>query len=69
MVFWNLVHEEPNVYLIARKLYDSVMSELLIPFGIHRHSGDIVEPEDAPKGRACNCLCPGCKAPLLSRHR
>lgn len=44
------------------------MSELLIPFGIHRESGAIVEPEDAPKGRACNCLCPGCKAPLLSRH-
>ncbi|MAR92520.1 MAG: hypothetical protein CML06_16810 [Pseudomonadales bacterium] len=44
------------------------MSELLIPFGIHKATGEIVEPEDAPKGRACNCLCPGCKAPLLSRH-
>ncbi len=44
------------------------MYELLVPFGIHRESGKIVEPEDAPKGRACNCLCPGCKAPLLSRH-
>ncbi|MCP3687441.1 MAG: hypothetical protein GY784_03420 [Gammaproteobacteria bacterium] len=44
------------------------MSELLIPFGIHRHSGDIVEPEDARKGRDCDCLCPGCKTPLLSRH-
>jgi hypothetical protein len=44
------------------------MSELLIPFGIHRDSGEIVEPEDAAKGRACNCLCPGCKAPVLSRH-
>jgi hypothetical protein len=44
------------------------MSELLIPFGIHKVTGEIVEPEDAPKGRACNCLCPGCKAPLLSRH-
>lgn len=44
------------------------MSELLIPFGIHKVTGAIVEPEDAPKGRACNCVCPGCKAPLLSRH-
>lgn len=44
------------------------MSELLIPFGIEREAGEIIEPEDAPKGRACNCLCPGCKAPLLSRH-
>lgn len=44
------------------------MSELLIPFGLHRETGEIIEPEDAPKGRACSCLCPGCKAPLLSRH-
>lgn len=44
------------------------MSDLLIPFGIHRDTGEIIEPEDAPKGRACNCICPGCKAPLLSRH-
>jgi len=44
------------------------MSDLLIPFGIHRDTGVIVEPEDALKGRACGCLCPGCKSPLLSRH-
>ena len=44
------------------------MSNLLIPFGIHRESGLFIEPEDAPRGRACNCLCPGCKAPVLSRH-
>ena len=44
------------------------MSELLIPFGIHKDTGVIIEPEDALKGRACACLCPGCKAPLLSRH-
>ena len=44
------------------------MSDLLIPFGIHRETGDIVEPEDAVTGRACNCLCPGCKAPLLCKH-
>ncbi len=44
------------------------MKELHIPYGIERDSGDIVEPEDAARGRACNCLCPGCEAPLLSRH-
>ena len=44
------------------------MDELLIPFGIHRETGEIIEPEDASRGRACDCLCPGCKAPLLSRH-
>ena len=44
------------------------MNGLLIPFGIDRDSGEIVEPEDAPRGRASNCLCPGCQAPVLSRH-
>ena len=44
------------------------MNELLIPFGIHLETGEIIEPEDAPSGRACNCLCPGCRSPLLSRH-
>ena len=44
------------------------MSELLIPFGIHRDTGLIVEPEDTVSGRACDCLCPGCHAPVLCRH-
>lgn len=44
------------------------MSSLLIPFGLDRKTKEIVEPEDAARGRACNCICPGCQAPLLSRH-
>lgn len=44
------------------------MSSLLIPFGLGRISKAIIEPEDAVRGRACNCICPGCHAPLLSRH-
>ncbi len=44
------------------------MNQLLIPFGIHGETGEFIEPEDADRGRACNCICPGCKAPLLSRH-
>lgn len=44
------------------------MSGLLIPFGLDRSANTIVEPEDAERGRACNCICPGCHAPLLSRH-
>ncbi|MCJ8314618.1 MAG: hypothetical protein HRU38_20940 [Saccharospirillaceae bacterium] len=44
------------------------MSDLLIPFGIEIDTGETIEPEDSKKGRACNCKCPGCKAPLLSRH-
>lgn len=44
------------------------VAELLIPFGVDAASGLIVEPEDAERGQACNCVCPGCKAPLLSKH-
>ena len=44
------------------------ITDLLIPFGISISTGLIVEPEDAARGRDCNCICPGCKMPLLSRH-
>lgn len=44
------------------------MKELHIPYGIDRLTRQIIEPEDAERGRACDCLCPGCEAPLLSRH-
>ncbi|WP_419812602.1 hypothetical protein [Bacterioplanoides sp.] len=44
------------------------ITDLLIPFGISASTGMIVEPEDAERGRNCNCLCPGCRMPLLSRH-
>lgn len=44
------------------------MTNLLIPFGLDRTTNAIIEPEDAARGRACNCICPGCHAPLLSRH-
>lgn len=43
-------------------------ADLLIPFGISSETGEFVEPEEAVQGRSCNCLCPGCKMPLLSRH-
>lgn len=44
------------------------MDDLLIPFGIDKDNGAIIEPEDAIKGRACNCHCPECKVSLVSRH-
>lgn len=44
------------------------MDELLIPFGIDKSTGCVIEPEDAIKGRACNCYCPECKVSLISRH-
>jgi hypothetical protein len=44
------------------------MVNLLIPFGISNKTNDIIEPDDAERGRACDCRCPGCDTPLLSRH-
>lgn len=44
------------------------MSDLLIAFGVHRETGDYIEPEEAKSGSACDCLCPGCEAPLIARH-
>lgn len=44
------------------------MTDLLIPFGILNKTNKIIEPDDAEKGRACDCRCPGCDTPLLSRH-
>lgn len=44
------------------------MVNLLIPFGISNKTNEIIEPDDAERGRACDCRCPGCDTPLLSRH-
>jgi hypothetical protein len=44
------------------------MTDLLIPFGISNRTNKIIEPDDAERGRACDCRCPGCDTPLLSRH-
>jgi hypothetical protein len=44
------------------------MADLLIPFGISCITGSIVEPEESERGRMCNCTCPGCHMPLISRH-
>ncbi|MBK8187477.1 MAG: hypothetical protein IPK77_09700 [Cellvibrio sp.] len=44
------------------------MKKLLILFGVHRETGEYTDPEDASNGRKCNCLCPGCHAPLKAIH-
>lgn len=45
-----------------------LLSNLLIPFGIHRNTGVFINPEDALSGRECCCICPGCGAPLIGVH-
>ena len=42
--------------------------DLLIPFGLDATTKETVEPEDAKRGRACGCVCPGCEMPLMCRH-
>lgn len=44
------------------------MNDLLIPFGVSNVTRTFVEPDDAEQGRSCDCHCPGCETPLLSRH-
>ena len=28
----------------------------------------LLDVTDVPSGKACNCVCPSCKAPLIARH-
>jgi hypothetical protein len=45
------------------------MNEYLrIPFGQREVDGAIVDVHDAPNGRACGCICPSCKTPLIARQ-
>ena len=37
-----------------------------LPCGIDKN-GNIVKIEDAIKGLACGCFCPGCKQPLIAK--
>lgn len=40
---------------------------LLIPFGLSK-DGRMYSPAEVPSGKACQCICPGCKEPLIARH-
>lgn len=46
----------------------AILSNLLIPFGIHRDTHALIDPEYALSGRLCNCICPGCGSPLIGVH-
>lgn len=43
-------------------------NELLVPFGLSLVDGRIYSPAEVPSGKACQCICPGCKEPLIARH-
>lgn len=36
-----------------------------MPFG--QKDGRMASPEEVASGRACNCMCPGCRAPLVAK--
>lgn len=38
-----------------------------IPFGF-RPDGSLIDPSTAERGLACNCVCPGCRQPLMTRQ-
>lgn len=42
--------------------------ESLIPFGIDTESGQLVDIGNVKQGKACGCICPSCKTPLIARH-
>jgi len=40
---------------------------LRVPFGMGVHDGRMYGPLEVARGRACNCVCPGCREPLLAK--
>jgi len=38
-----------------------------IPFGL-RPDGSLIDPFTAERGLACDCVCPGCRQPLMTRQ-
>lgn len=44
------------------------MSALLLPFAKQIADGRLVSPEDVVRGLSCNCVCPACHRPVLSKQ-
>jgi len=43
-------------------------SDFLIPFGLHKESGELVDVGSVKKGKDCGCICPSCQTPLIARQ-
>lgn len=41
---------------------------LRVPFGESVADGRMYEPLTVPLGKACGCICPGCREPLIAKH-
>jgi len=42
---------------------------LKIPFGLHSESGRLVHVDRVPNGKACRCVCPSCRMPLVAKNQ
>lgn len=42
--------------------------ESLIPFGLEVESAQLVDVGSVKRGKACGCICPSCKTPLVARQ-
>ena len=40
----------------------------LLPFARRRAGGQLVGPEEVPRGLACNCVCPACGHPVVAKQ-
>lgn len=43
------------------------MSTIRVPFGLQ--GDNLFEPGQVPNGKACACVCPGCRRPLVARQK
>lgn len=43
-------------------------SSLRVPFGLSKSDGRLYEPRDVSLGKACGCICPGCREQLYAKH-
>lgn len=44
------------------------MNELLLPFAKNKQSGDIVGPDEVPRGTKCGCVCLFCGEQVIARR-
>lgn len=44
------------------------MINLLLPFAMRRTDGELVAPEEVSRGLSCDCACPECQRPVVSKQ-
>lgn len=44
------------------------MTALLLPFATRLSDGKLVSPDEVERGRACQCVCPGCNVEVIAKQ-